>query len=153
MAIKVRLTNKSQGTKPGVDSFTGSKLDDNILLDRNIYQRLSSLTKNKNILAEYNAGTLPPAYVEFLDRMDTLLIALNSNEPNTQIADSDILIINAYLGSLGETEQYAYSKDWVQVKDWIAIGIPQTEYRVLVDESDNTYLTDSNGTEVLIEYT
>ena len=141
MAIKVTLRNPSQITSKVVSSATGK-----LILNRSIYQRLGSLTNNKTILDDYNNGRLPEEFVRFLDRMDTI-------SDDTIISDPEILLLDEYLGSLGVTVEYFYSKDTVDIPQWIADFGTQTEYRILVDESDNTYLTTNSGSEILIAYT
>ena len=141
MAIKVTLRNPSQITSKIVPSAT-----DKLILNRSIYQRLRSLINNQTILDDYNNGRLPGEFVRLLDRMDTI-------SDDTIISDPEILLLDEYLGSLGVTVEYFYSKDTVDIPQWIADFGTQTEYRILVDESDNTYLTTNSGSEILITYT
>jgi len=160
MAITVRLTNKSQITRPETDIAS----DDSLLFSRAIYQILGSLIRNREMATkDVDTGVitidwdkLPPAYAEFAEEMDRLW--KHTFYPELVIAQGipaplpSTVLANEYLGDLGITTTYAYSKDIVNIPSWIDIT-EQSEYRVLIDDSDNTYLTDTNGTEILVSYT
>ena len=60
-----------------------------------------------------------------------------------------MIALDEYLGSLGVSEDYPYSKDFVSITPLIDPEVA-TAVRILVDESDNTYLVDGN--EVLVQY-
>jgi len=49
--------------------------------------------------------------------------------------------LDEYLGSLGISVEYQYSKDAVDISPWITVEGGVTEIRVLVDYTDGTYLT------------
>lgn len=142
MAIRVRLTNKSQPTK---DENKISSAGD-LLLSRAIYQRLGSLELCKRIKSDYENDLLPKEFKKFLDDIDTL--------SNGGTATQDVIITDEFLGDLGSLVNYSYSKDVVNIAPWINPDI-QTEYRVLVDLNgglvEEFYLTD--GDEVLVSYT
>lgn len=148
MAIRVRLTNKSQPTKQSAES---SSTDSSILLSRSLYQRLGSLILNRNISLDYNNKTIPGEFVEMLDAFDT--ITQNQKFPNLPQTpvDEHWLKLDEYLGDLGVTESYAYSKDTRDIPAWLDTEF-RPDYRILVDVLDNTYLTDSNGDEILVIY-
>jgi len=159
MAIRVRLANKSQITKSlgeNLDSVT-TGLDRNLIAERSIYQRLGSLVFNKTISDDYNNDRLPAEYKEFLDAMNALhaqIKTIGSSPDDIEYSSpGSIALIDEWLGSLGINLDYRYSKDFVNIPQWIDMEGGQTEYRILVDKSDNTYLTDSNGNEVLVSYT
>lgn len=102
MAVKiVSLTNSSHPSgELGKDTAT------KLLIDRFIYQRLGSLEQNKTILDDYNAGRLPKEFQQFLEDLEDRL-----NDP-------DINAIDEYLGDLGITEEWQYSKDVVDIPAW-----------------------------------
>ena len=159
MAIKVTLVNKSQITSNEVSVVS----DDTLSLSRAIYQTLGSLVFNKNCMTVDELGSktidwskFTGEYKEFVTDMNNLWqhtfypeLAIANGVPMPTEA---IIKANEYLGSLGVTEEYFYSKDAKTIPLWIDIE-KQFEYRVLTDHTDNTYLTDSNGTEVLVYYT
>ena len=147
--IHVKLTNPSKITKK--DTTLDS--DSNVVLARSIYQNLGSLIKNTTILDDYNNGRLPQEYKRFLDEMNDLFIKLNYPELGKDIVVKEgIAETDEYLGDLGIIQEYFYSKDTVNIPAWLAID-SQTEYRILVDESDNTHLVDLSDDTVLVYYT
>ena len=149
MAIKVTLSNPSRVTKrvPVEDVVGEAKFD------RAFYQYLGSLVKNKELLQDYTDNKIPLEYRRMLDEMNELYLKMYY-----PILGADIVVkpgieeLDLYLGSLGITEDYPYSKDTINIPAWLQTT-SQTEYRILVDEDDNTFLTDSGGTEVLVAYT
>lgn len=104
MAIKITLTNSARITRK-----TPISNDGKLIFPRHIYQRLSSLIANKTILADYNAGTLPKEYIDFLDEL---------NKVSTGNATEAINDLNMYLGTLGVTNEYPYNKDTVDIPVW-----------------------------------
>ncbi len=146
MAVLVRLTNPSQvlnrSPKPNV---AGS-----IHMSRDIYQKLGSLVKNKTLVAQYDSGSLTNEYSRVLDELNNLFLKMNYPKlhGNLVIADG-IVELDEYLGSLGIDDNYRYSKDFVNIPQWMESEDP-AEMRVLFDFSDDTYLVD--GDEVLVIY-
>lgn len=122
---RITLTNKSQVTRKTVSQGTGDKL----LLSRGVYQYLGSLKNCKNIVYDYDNGNIPGEIKEFIDRM---------SEIYDGTASSDIVAIDEYLGSLGETEHYPYSKDATNIPAWVGIG-DRVQTRYLVD-GDNVIM-------------
>ena len=149
MAITVKLGNASRTTSrtPEVSS------DNKLKFSRQFYQFLGSVVKNKQLLDDYNNDKLSLEYKRFLDEMNDLFIVVNYPELSSGIILSEhIKLLDEYLGDLGSISEYIYSKDSVNIPQWLSIS-KQTEYRILIDDDDNTYLTDTNGTEVLVSYT
>ena len=147
MPIKVRLSNAARITKREPTATSS------INMSRLTYQNLGSLVKNKQLTSLYNAGELPGEYIRVLDELNNLFLKMNYPLLHGGLVIADgIVELDEYLGSLGISEEYPYSKDAIDISPWVTIEA-QTEYRILVDESDNTYLTTSNGAEVLVTYT
>ncbi len=122
--------------------------DDELLLDRLIYRKIGSLTDNKLLVTPDSSDT---EFHRWLLDMNNLhnkrnypLISAGDPEPTP-----DLVALDEYLATLGQTEKYPFPQDTYNVESWLEIDDPEPE-RVIVDTSDNTYLTDSNGTEVLI---
>lgn len=120
-------------------------------LDRLIYRRIGSITDNKSLVEP----VLPTTdFNRWLLDMNNLhlhkyypLLAVNKPIPTP-----DVVALDEYLGTLGDTEVYPFSQDTYNQEVWLDID-SQTEHRILIDKSDNTYLTTNNGTEVLVVYT
>ncbi len=147
MPINVRLSNAARITKREPTATTA------LNLSRSTYQKLGSLVQNKSLSSAYANGELTPEYVRVLDELNDLY--LKTSYPMLYghlVIEPGIVELDAYLGSLGIDEEYPYSKDAVDIPAWIEAD-SQTEYRILVDERDNTYLTTNNGSEVLVYYT
>jgi len=144
--VKVVLGNPAQITRRspqlrGVDSIS---------MSRSIYQKLGSLVKNKTLVDDYNNGNLPSEYIRIVDELNNLF--LKKNYPGIHGGleiEEGIEELDEYLGSLGNTQVYSYSKDFVNIAPWIDPEVA-TAVRILTDESDNTYLVDGN--EVLVQY-
>lgn len=135
MAVKiVSLTNSSHPTgELGKDTAT------KLLIDRFIYQRLGSLEQNKTILEDYNAGRLPKEFQQFLYDLENRLI------------DPDISAIDEYLGQLGITEEWQYSKDVVSIPAWTT-PYTQSEIRQLAEVVDGisiNRLVDASGNRIV----
>ena len=149
MAIKVTLSNASQVTRrtPTVQDA------DTVEMSRATYQKLGSLLKNKTLLTQYENNELVGEYKRILDELNDLYIKHNYPELGKDIVvKAGIAELDEYLGSLGIGIDYPYAKDALDIPAWLE-GSSQTEYRILVDSRDNTYLTTSNGAEVLVVYT
>jgi len=149
MAIKVTLSNASQVTRrtPTVQP-TGM-----VKMSRATYQKLGSLIKNKTITTQYENNELAGEYKRVLDELNDLYLKYNYPELAKGIAIKDgIVELDEYLGSLGIDTDYPYTKDTLDIPTWLE-STDQTEYRILVDNTDNTYLTTNNGAEVLVVYT
>ena len=149
--IKVKLTNPSRITKKTATNDDVQVGDGNIRMARSIYQRLGSLVLCKKILDDYENDKLPGEFKDFLDAFDD--ITFNKSFPDEPQRDIEYnwLLLDEYLGNLGSVQEYEYSKDIVNIPAWSST-VKQSEYRVLVDTSDNTYLTTNGGTEVLVSY-
>lgn len=132
MPIKITLTNSSRVTRKEPISINGK-----LIFPRHIYQRLSSLVANKTILADYEAGTLPKEYMEFLDEL---------NKINTGNATDAINELNVYLGALGTTETYPYEKDGINISPWFESGEVATTTRNVVHNGINVV----NGTDNIV---
>jgi len=146
MAIRVTLGNPSQVTRR-TPKETGT---DKLNMSRATYQKLGSLVKNKSLVDDYDSGSLPAEYIRVLDELNNLF--LKTNYPllsGDLVIEPGIIELDEYLGTLGIDDNYRYSKDFVNIPAWMESEDP-AEMRVLVDNSDNTYLTD--GTDVLVVY-
>jgi len=150
MAVKVVLTNASRVTKRLPEQE--SDLNEDIRINRNTYQQLGSLAQNKTLVTLYNEGKLAAEYIRLLDELNDLYIVKNYPELASEITLADYIEeLDEYLGSLGVSIEYEYEKDKVNISPWLAVD-RRTPTRVLTDETDNTYLTTSSGTEVLVRY-
>jgi len=134
----------------GSDSQEQKKKADELLLDRLIYRKIGSLTDNRSIVTPLEKDG---DFHRWLLDMNNLhnhkyYPMLTVDEP---IPTPDLTALDEYLGTLGQTELYPFDEDTYKVDSWLE-QLPQQEYRILVDESDNTYLTDSAGAEVLVYY-
>jgi hypothetical protein len=136
MALIVKLKNPSQVTTDLASTPSGNTLS----LNRSVYQRLSSLIKNKTLLEDYNSGNLPVEFKDFLDQIETV---------NTGTATSTTLVLNEYLGSLGVDSVYPYSKDVNDIADWLDINRVES-FRLLKDSLGNLLVTPDN--ELLVAY-
>ncbi len=149
MAVKITLSNASQITlrEPTLNE------DNNIKFSRIFYQYLGSLVKNKTLLDDYDNNKLPLEYRRFLDEMNVLYMKFNYPELTQDlVVKSGIIELDQYLGELGLTEKYPYSKDAIDIPSWLKAEA-QEEYRQLVDEADMTYLVDSTDDTRLVYYT
>ena len=120
---------------------------DELLIDRLAYRRLGSLTDNKMLTTPISASG---DFERFLLDMNALHNHKYYPSLVTKQPTPDLIALDEYLGTLGITEIYPFSEDTYKVEPWAVIGV-QSTYRILVDESDNTYLVD--GDEVLVAYT
>ena len=124
MAIKVVLNNSSQQTS----GFGIVGQDTGFRMDREIYQDLMSLAKNKNILADYEAGKLSKRSVELYEQFDRIYRGLD--------VDNAISEIDNYLGALGISENYFYSKDCVDIPAWFSYT-DQAPTRNVINQTGN----------------
>lgn len=147
MAVsRVVLGNSSKNTKS-----SDIIVDGTIKISREVYQKLGSLIKNRQLLTEYNDKLLTGSYNEFLEDMNILLLKRNySNLYPDLVVPEGIEEIDIYLGSLGMTEEYPYSKDIVNISPWISI-YTRSDYRYLVDTEGN-HLVDGTDNTVLVHY-
>ena len=135
MGYKINLTNSSHITRRLGE--VAEHDEGKVMLSRHIYQTLGSLLKNKSILDDYNNGKLSHEYVRFLDKMD---------EINLGTADADALATDEVLGDLGEILDYSYSKDWIDVPNWLGEFDEYFGYRNIVSGSSNIVYGDKNIT-------
>ena len=150
MAIKVVLSNASRITRRTPAANTSVE---GIEMSRETYQKLGSLVKNKTILADYDAGRLTGEYKRLLDELNDLYLVKNYPQLSSGIVLSDHIVeLDEYLGSLGIGIDYPYSKDSVNIPNWLDGNPDKTPVRYLVDTSDNTFLTANGGTEILVTY-
>ncbi len=132
--MKVSLRNPSRVTS-GITTHNTS--DNKVYLDRSIYQRLGSLLKNKTILDDYNNGRLPKEFVKFLDIM---------NEINEGTAETEVIALDELLGSFGENIDYSYSKDFMNIANWLGEFDEYFGYRNVSSGSSNVVYGDKNVT-------
>jgi len=154
--IKVILQNRSEATVKQ-DNLSGGDL----LLSRATYQTLGSLIGNREIATRNQDGSYTIHYEKLTEEYTTFLEDMNNLWIHTYYPDLAILnnipeptdavkVADEYLGDLGIIRNYSYSKDTVNIGSWLDVE-SQASMRVLMDESDNTYLTDVD--EVLVVYT
>jgi len=165
VAYKVTLGNPSRTTRrrPGSNPVDGSGDDGKLGMSRLTYQALGSLVQNKALInfdingnitgGTYTNKEIPLEYVRVLDELNDLFLKKNYPELGEELVIKDgIVALDEYLGSLGVDIIYPYTKDITNIPAWLEID-SQTEYRVLVDLKDNTYLTKNNEREILVVYT
>ena len=131
----------SQSSQPSIEP-------DVLLLDRLIYRKIGSLTDNKLLVTPDSADT---DFHRWLLDMNNLhnkkyYPLLSEDLP---LPTPDLVALDEYLGSLGVTEDYPFLDDTYNVLAWLKIDY-EPDGRILIDITDNTYLTDSNGTEILV---
>lgn len=126
-----------------------TELNDNSLsFDRQIYQRLGDLFQNRSLVTP----------VVPRDNFDRWLLDMNKlsdakTAGDISSIDQSIIEFDEYLSTLNYTDNiYPFLQDFFETVPWLSID-SQTEFRILVDESDNTYLTDTNDEEVLVSFT
>ncbi len=146
MPIKVTLHNSSKITK----RTPNDRDDTGIGISRHTYQKLGSLIQNKELEQAYTDGTLPGEYVRLLDDLNDLYLKVNYPDlyPDLVIKEG-IIALDEYLGNLGITQEYSYSKDTVNIPPWLSVD-NKSGIRWLSDLSDDTILMD--GTEYLVSY-
>jgi len=158
MAIKVVLSNPSQITSRTPDT----QIMGTTKMSRATYQYLGSLIQNKGLIERdingnivggtYTDMDLPLEYIRVLDELNDLF--LKTNYPlfygDLVIAEGTIEL-DEYLGSLGITEDYPYSKDAVNIPVWLSATESSPE-RQLVDYSDDSYLVDTSDNTRLVRY-
>lgn len=115
MSLKITLKNKSQETEE-----LGKEKSNVLTFSRSIYQRLRSLAANKHILIDYQTDLLPKEFEDFCDK-------LNTDDPDIHKADE-------YLGSLGITEDYYYSKDRINIEPWLTHTAQDSQRNIVVRE-------------------
>lgn len=150
MAVRVVLTNASRVTRRTPHEESDEDLD--IRISRNTYQRLGSLIQNKLVQSMYENGNLPGEFVRLLEELNDLYLVKNYPELATDIELAPgIEELDEYLGSLGIDIEYHYDKDAVNIDQWLSIE-EVSDVRVLMDPVDGTYLSDSDGAEILVRY-
>ena len=153
MPFKVILGNPSVTTDRSPEDHSSAK-HKTLGMERIFYQKLGSLVSNRKLDILYAENKIPLEYRRFLDDMNELYL-IYANDPNASHIDDvreGIVKIDDWLGTLGDTDEYPYQKDWMNVVDWLEAPEYQSKYRVLVDLSDNTYLTFNNNKEILVSY-
>ncbi len=126
------------------------KLDtDELQLDRLVYRKMGSRTDNRSIVTPLSADS--DFHRWLLDMNNLYDYKYYPTMYSGPIPTPDITALDEYLGSLGLIEEYPFKEDTFELDEWVNIH-SQPEYRYLVDESDKTFLTDSNSTEVLVVY-
>ncbi len=131
MAIKVVLTNKSQQTQ----TITTVRDTDSLSVSRIFYQYFRSLTKAKVILEDYNNNKIPLELREIIDKFN-----VKSQE---KITDENIKLLDKYLGNLGETQEYHYKKDMVNIEPWLDVET-KSEFRNVISKQLDTSMKNYN---------
>lgn len=148
--ISTVLRNESNVTDTTLhrtgDPITGKGT---LYMSRLLYQRLGSKRACMEISRDYAADRLPPEFMKILKELDAI------DEPGA-IANPLAADLDEYLGSLGITDTYSYSKDFFDTPPWLFVD-KQSEYRLLDDPDDNTILADidpiTGAQQILITYT
>jgi len=144
----MKIIRKNYGQGSGKEE---QKLkDDELLIDRLIYRKIGSRTDNKVLQT-------PPAkdseFHRWLLEMDNLHIYKYYPSLHTgPIPTPDLIALDQYLGTLGVTEVYPFQDDTYHSEFWLDGDATRTPVRYLVDASDDSLLTDSSGTEILVRY-
>jgi len=131
MSVKIILTNKAQQ----VGEVTSGNVD-TLYLNRLVYQELRSLAKNKNIIDRVNTKSMPNELMTLFGNFDKIL--------NNEEVDESIKNLDEYLGSLGVTTEYMYTKDIINIPNWVEVE-QQDPYR-------NVIHANSAGTEYNVIY-
>lgn len=133
MAVRIVLTNKSQPTLGLVEASTTSHND--VQMNRLVYQQLRSLAKNKTISSDYDNGLLPKAFINLVEEFE--------KKHQGESVDDSINKLDEYLGSLGLTEEYPFSKDRVNIAQWATSGGGSSTRNVIsaADSGDNVIIT------------
>ena len=126
---------------------------DELLIDRLIYKRLGSLTDNKNLVTPTGANSDYDRFLLDMNNLHThkfypeiaLLMGLPKPTP-------DIIALDEYLGTLGVEDTYPFIEDTYSIENWLGEPGKETEVRVLVDKTDDTYLIDTTDNTVLVSY-
>jgi len=150
MAYKVTLKNpsKTTGKDPGLKNEASIDKPE-VYMSRMTYQLLGSLFKNKTIFKDYNDGKLTKEYVRILDDLNDLHNSIYYPDLVVKEPTNETRALDEYLGSLGIDEEYPYSKDRVNIEQWLDDSLA-TPMRVIFDEDDDTYLYDPVDGTVLV---
>jgi hypothetical protein len=150
--MKIIRRNIGQGSSSQEQTLSDSGSPhvnkDELLIDRLVYKKLSSLTDNKVLETPVSASD---DFKRWLLDMNNLHLhkyypSLTSGTP---IPTPDIVALDEYLGTLGVTDEYPFKDDSYSVEPWIEIE-QILQDRVLLDTDDNTYLVDTSDDTVLI---
>jgi len=140
MATRVILTNPSRSTR----RLPSTSESGDLLLSRNMYQQLSSLIQNRKLSTLYASGSLSGEYMRLLDELNNIYLKQTDPVLNAGIVLADnIEALDAYLGSLGETNEYQYGKDIQDIPVWVGVTA-QEPTRNVVDGLNNVVLTADN---------
>ena len=139
MAIKVTLTNKSQQTGRLAKDSTTSNND--IQISRFIYQQFRSLTKSKVILENYTDQVLPLEFMRLLQDFDDI--------QQTGASTDAINKLDEYLGTLGVTADYHFSKDVINVEPWVSVLTQEPTRNVIYNDNGviKNVITNIDGTD------
>ena len=118
MAIKITLTNSSQITNKVV-----TKSDQDVKINRIIYQYLRSLAKAKTIVVDVADNKVPKELVALFEEFNNKQLGLTIS-PEAEALDE-------YLGSLGDTTEFFYDKDIISIPAWLNIE-EQSPFRNVV---------------------
>jgi len=160
MAFRVRLGNPSKTTRKNVTLKEQPSVPEetSIKMSRIIYQNLGSLAKNKTILEDYENGRLSDEMVDLLNEMNLIYLHkfydLSESTPIPE-ASNEVKELDRYLGTLGLTDDYRYSKDKFAMNDFLTYTT-QAEVRYLAeidDDDTNPEVVLVDGDEVLVIYT
>ncbi len=112
--------------------------NDDLILDRVTYKKLSSLTDNKII---QNPTGKDSEYDRFLLDMDTILKGTNT--------DAGVALLDQYLGNLGVTIDYPFRDDTYGIESWIDVEDQSPTRNVIADISGVIYnvIAEEGGTD------
>ncbi len=120
--MKVTRLHSNQDAMQSMES----KGTDDIILDRVVYRKISSLTDNRTLLDPIGPDS----------KFDRFLLDMNKIHRGETV-DPALLYLDKYLGNLGETIEYPFRDDTYYVEPWIE-DEEQFLYRNVVDDSTGT---------------
>jgi hypothetical protein len=131
MAVRVVLTNKAQPEEGLSKLKSNVSIDETVLMSREVYQYLRSLAKNKVLVDTETSGKLP---VELVDLFDEFTKIQYGEEVSAAVKKMD-----EYLGHLGLTEDYYYTKDIIDIDPWIHYTEQEPIRNVVYDDNGLVY--------------
>lgn len=142
MGVKIKLTSSSS-VFSGVEIDTLLEDADKLKLSRILYQKLGSLTKNRELTRDDTNTTEFDRLINLLDDYSATV-----EDPSFKLNDTVISEIDEYLGVLGITEEYPYRKDsqfiplWVDIESQdserpLAVFVDGVEIDLIVDSEEN----------------
>lgn len=123
--MKVVRQRTSQDAMKGKESLLQ---DNKLFFDRVTYKRISSLTDNKVLEAPTSAES----------EWERFLIAMESIHDGTN-TDTDVALLDQYLGNLGITEVYPFPTDTYYAEEWLDVAEQTLTRNVITSQADIDY--------------